>query len=169
MADISKTMQDAFNEQIKNEIYSGYMYLSMSAWFETQSLPGFAHWMKVQYVEELNHANKMFDYVTDRNGAVTLQMIPQPPTEFTSALAIFQATLEHEQKVTALIQHLCSLADQENDYTSQQFLTWFTNEQIEEEKNATLMRDRLKAIGAMAGMLVMLDGHFDDRKASLSV
>lgn len=169
MADISKTMQDAFNEQIKNEMYSGYMYLSMSAWFEDKNLPGFAQWMKAQYVEELNHAMKMFEYVVDRNGVVTLKVIDQPPSAFASPLAIFQATLEHEQKVTALINGLYAQAVKENDYTSQQFLNWFTNEQIEEEKNATLIVEQLKSIGTMAGMLVMFDGHFDDRKATLSV
>jgi ferritin len=169
MANISKTMQDAFCEQIKNEIYSAYMYLSMSAWFEAQDLPGFAHWMKAQFIEEETHALKMMEYVVDRDGEVTLMAIPQPPTTWTSAVEVYQKVLEHEQLVTSLIHKLYAAADKENDYTSQTFLQWFINEQVEEEKNADLIVEQLKSIGNMRGLLVMFDGHMTERKASLSV
>jgi ferritin len=169
MATISKTMQDAFCEQIKNEMYSAYMYLSMSAWFEAQDLPGFAHWMKAQFIEEENHALKQMEFVLDRDGAVTLLSIDQPPTTFASALDIFEKVLAHEQHVTALINKLYAAALAEKDTASQVFLQWFISEQVEEEKSADQIVEQLKAIGTMRGLLVMFDGHMDERKASLSV
>jgi ferritin len=162
-------MQDAFGEQIKHEMYSAYLYLSMSAWFEDQDLPGFAHWMKAQFIEEQTHALKMFDYVADRDGIVTLQAIAQPPSTWASALEVFQKVLEHEKHVTQLITNLFALSVKEGDFTSQQFLNWFLNEQVEEEKNADLIVARLESIGNMKGLLVMFDGHMEERKASLSV
>ncbi len=169
MATISKTMQDAFNEQIKNEMYSAYLYLSMSAWFEEQDLPGFAHWMRAQFIEEETHALKMFEFVVDRDGSVNLLPIPQPTWTFESAVDVFQKTLAHEQVVTSLIHKLYATAEAEKDYTSMMFLKWFIDEQVEEEKNADLLVERLKAIGQMRGLLVMLDGHMEERKATLSV
>jgi len=169
MAAISKTMQDAFNEQIKNEVYSAHLYLAMSAWFEAKELPGFAKWMRAQYIEELTHANKMFDYVVDRDGLVTVPAIAQPPAEFASALDIYEKTLEHERHVTELINNLYRKAAAENDYESMTYLQWFLNEQVEEEKNALHIVEQLKAIGNMQGLLIMLDGHMDKRSASLSV
>ena len=169
MAVISKTMQDAFCEQIKNEMYSAYMYLSMSAWFEAQDLPGFAHWMKAQFIEEETHALKQLEFVVDRDGVVTLLPIDQPPATFASALDVFEKVLAHEQHVTALINKLYAAAVAEQDTASQVFLQWFINEQVEEEKNADLIVEQLKAIGAMRGLLIMFDGHMDERKASLSV
>jgi ferritin len=169
MAVISKTMQDAFCQQIKNEMYSAYLYLSMSAWFEAQDLPGFAHWMKAQFIEEEIHALKMTEFVLDRDGAVTLLPIDQPPSTFASALDVFEKTLAHEQTVTALINDLYATAIKENDTASQVLLHWFINEQVEEEKNADLIMEQLKAVGTMRGLLIMLDGHMDERKASLSV
>lgn len=169
MATISKTMQDAFNEQIKNEVYSAHLYLAMSAWFEAKDLPGFAKWMRAQYVEELTHANKLFDFVVDRDGVVTVPAIAQPTADFASALDVFQKTLEHERRVTALINDLYSKAAQENDYASMSFLKWFIDEQVEEEKNAQQIVARLEAVGNMPGLLVMLDGHMEKRSASLSV
>jgi ferritin len=162
-------MQDAVNEQIKNEMYSAYLYLSMSMWFEAQNLPGFAKWMRAQYIEEQTHALKFMDFVVDRDGVVTLQTIAQPPATFASALDVFEKTLEHERRVTALIHNLYDLATKENDYASMSFFKWFIDEQVEEEASATLMVERLKSVGNMAGMLVMFDGHFTDRKATLSV
>ncbi len=169
MANIGKNMQDTFNEQIKNEMYSAYMYLSMSMWFEAKDLPGFAHWMRAQYIEEQTHALKLMDFVVDRDGVVTLLPIPQPPLTFTSALNVFEATLAHEQKVTEMINHVYAVAIEDKDTASQVFLQWFITEQVEEEKNADLIIEQLKAIGSMRGLLIMLDGHMDERKASPSV
>ncbi len=160
---LGKKLQDALNEQIKNELYSGYLYLAMSAYFETNNLPGFAHWMRVQAGEEQEHALKFFDFIVDRGGRVVLHAIDQPPVEFHSPLAVFEATLEHEQKVTGLINKLYELAVAENDYPAQVMLQWFINEQVEEEKNATQIVETLKMIGDKGQALIMLDRELGQR------
>jgi ferritin len=154
---LSKVVQDALNQQIKDELYSSYLYLSMSAHCETINLPGFAHWMRLQSEEELSHAMKLFDYVNDRGGRVVLQGIDQPPAEFNAPLDIFQQVLEHEQKVTGLIHQLYALALKENDYPTQVELQWFITEQVEEEKSAGEIVEQLKVIGDHSTALLMLD------------
>lgn len=161
---ISKTMQDAFNEQIKNEFYSAYLYLAMSAYFESLSMPGSAKWMRAQFAEEQMHALKMFDFVNDRGGRVTLKAIDQPTFEWKSPLAAWENVLEHERKVTDLINKLYAQAVEEKDYAAQTFLAWFINEQVEEEKNATLMVERMKQVGTNAASLLLFDGHLTKRE-----
>ena len=163
MADISKTMQDAFNEQIKNEMYSAYIYLSMAAYFESKNLPGSAKWMRAQYAEENSHAMKMFDFVADRGGRVTLQALPQPPADFASPVDVWKTVWEHEQKVTAMIYKLAEQAAKEGDQASHAFLQWFVTEQVEEEKNAQLMYERFTQAGEHPSSLLLFDGHFTKR------
>lgn len=154
---LNKTVQDTINEQIKNELYSAYLYLSMSAYFEAQTLPGFAHWMRLQANEEVAHAMKFFEYVNDRGGRVLLKAIDQPPAEWKSSLEAFEQVLEHEKKVTALINHLYEVALKENDYATQVMLHWFITEQVEEEKHASEIVDELKRIEAHEHAVLLLD------------
>ncbi|UCC77102.1 MAG: ferritin [Anaerolineales bacterium] len=154
---LSKKLQDAINEQIKNELYSGYLYLAMSAYFEASNLPGFARWMRLQAAEEQEHALKFFDYVHDRGSRVTLKAIGQPPMDWDSPLAVFEDTLEHERKVTGLINKLYELALEGNDYPAQAMLQWFIEEQVEEEKNAEQIVATLKMVGEKGQALVMMD------------
>ena len=154
---ISQSVQNAINDQIKHEFFSSYLYLSMSAYFETLSLPGFASWMRVQSQEEHAHAMKFFDFVNDRDGTVELQAIDQPPGEFQSPLDVFEQALTHERKVTALIHRLYELALKESDYATQTLLQWFITEQVEEEKNATQIVEQLKMTGGEPSSLLLLD------------
>lgn len=160
---LGKTMQDALNEQINKELYSAYLYLSMSAYFESLNLPGSAKWMRAQHDEEHLHANKFFDYVNDRDGRVQLKAIAQPQVEWASPVAAWEGVLEHEQKVTQSIHDLYALAVKENDYATQSLLKWFIDEQVEEEKNATLMVERFRQAGSNAASLLLFDGHFTKR------
>ena len=162
---LNKTIQDAINEQIKNELYSAYLYLSMSAYCESINLAGCAHWMRMQEQEERIHAIKLFDFVNERGGRVVLQAIDQPPAEFQSPLDVFEKTLEHEQKVTAMINDLYALAVQEKDYASQIFLQWFVTEQVEEEDNASKIIETLEMIGDSRQGLLMLDRELGGRAA----
>jgi ferritin len=162
---LSKPMQDAINEQIKNEMYSGYLYLSMAAHFESTNLPGFAHWMKIQATEEVKHAMKFFEYIVERGGKVTLKAIDQPPADFKAPIEIFKQAYKHEQKVTATIHKLYELALKENDYPSQVMLQWFIKEQVEEEKNAEGIVEQLKMAGDSSAALLMADRQFAARKA----
>jgi ferritin len=154
---LSKKLQDAINEQIKNELYSGYLYLAMSAYFEASNLPGFARWMRLQAAEEQEHALKFFDYVHDRGSRVTLKAMDQPPMDWDSPLAVFEDTLQHERKVTGLINKLYELALEGNDYPAQAMLQWFIEEQVEEEKNAEQIVATLKMVGEKGQALVMMD------------
>ena len=150
-------VQNAINEQINQELYSAYVYLSMVGYFESSSLPGFAHWMRMQSREEVGHAMRLFDYLLDRGGRAALQAIDKPPADFSSPLEAIQQTLEHEQRVTSLIEGLYEVALKENDYATQAQLQWFVTEQVEEEKNAGMILDQLKMVGENRTAMLMLD------------
>lgn len=160
---ISDKMVDAINTQIKNELFSGYLYLSMAAWFEDQNLPGMAKWMYAQASEEQEHAMKFFHYLVERGARVELHAIDQPQTEFVSALNVFELSLEHEKKVTGMINDLYDLAQQEKDYPSQVLLQWYIEEQVEEEDNVGSAVDMLRMADGKSWQLLMLDGKFGAR------
>ena len=154
---LSKKMLDAINEQICKELYSEYFYLSMSSWCDSNDLPGMAAFMKLKSVEERAHAMKLYDYVHDRDGKVTLLAISQPPSEFKSFLDIFENQLKHEKYVTKSIHKLYDLSLQEKDYPSQIMLQWFIEEQVEEEKEAKDIIQQCKMVGDNPSALFMLD------------
>lgn len=153
---LSKTVENAINEQIKGELYSAYLYLSMSAYCESINFKGFAHWLRLQSQEELSHAMKLFDHINDRQGRVILLSIEQPPSEFKSLVDIFDQILK--RKVTEMIHRLYKLAVKENDYSTQVALHWFIEEQVEEERTTTEILEQLKMAGDQKGALLMLDG-----------
>ncbi len=155
---LSKNLLDEMNNQIKLELYSAYLYLSMAAHFESSNWGGFASWMKKQAGEEQSHAMKFFEYIHDRGGKVTLQGIDQPPTSFGKPSEIFAEVLKHEQSVTARINLLYGIAVKDNDYASQEFLNWFVKEQVEEEKNATQILEWLKLAGDSVNALFQING-----------
>ncbi|HEY9076491.1 MAG TPA: ferritin [Anaerolineaceae bacterium] len=154
---MNKNLVAEINKQIQYELASGYLYLSMAAHFESANLGGFAHWMKIQAKEEQEHALKFFEYLIDRGEKVVLQAIEQPPAEFGTPLSVFEQALEHEKGVTARIYKLYKLAQDDGDYASQSFLTWYVNEQVEEEKNASQIVEWLKMAGSSTNALFMLD------------
>jgi ferritin len=154
---LSKKMEGAINKQINAEIYSSYLYLSMAAASESMGLQGFANWFKVQAQEELVHAMKFFAYVCGRGGRVTLGAIEAPPTRWKSPLAVFEATLAHEQKVTGLINKLVALARQEPDPATENALQWFVAEQVEEEGSADKIRQKIKLVGGQGDALFLID------------
>lgn len=154
---LNKKIEDAINAQINAEMWSAYLYLSMSAWCAKTGRPGMANWFEIQFREEQDHARIFFNYVLQRDGEVKLQPIEAVPQEWESPLDVFESTLAHEQKVTALINNLFALTTAENDYASQSMLKWFIDEQVEEEENAQNMIDNLRMIGDNGYGLFMLD------------
>jgi len=160
---LSRTLQDAVNQQIKNELFSAYLYLAMSAHFEAQALPGFAKWMRLQAKEEVKHAMKLFDFVNDRGGRVTLEAIEKPPVEFKGCADVMAQVLEHEKKVTGMIHSLYAQALKENDYPAQVMLHWFIGEQVEEEKTAADILAELKMVGDSPAGIVMVDRELGKR------
>ena len=154
---LSEKMQDAINGQLNAELYSSYLYLSMNAYFKSINLDGFANWMYNQVQEELTHAMKFYDFINQRGGRVNLVQIEAPTTQWNSPLAVFEATLEHEQKVTGLINELVELALAEHDHATNIFLQWFVSEQVEEEESVTGVLEQLKLMGEAKGGLFMID------------
>ena len=143
---LSKLLEKELNEQINFEFWSSQLYLSMSAHFADQGLQGFAHWMYVQYQEELTHAIKFFNYVIERGGKVQIKPIAEVQTVWQSPLDVMVDTLGHEQKVTERINHLADSAIAEKDHATQSMLRWFIDEQVEEEANVKAIVDTLKLV-----------------------
>ena len=163
---LSPIVKESFNNQINAELYSEYLYLSMSAYFESKSLKGMANWMKIQAGEEHLHAMKFFTFIHDRNSRVTLQKIDAPPTEWESPLAAFEEAYKHELKVSGLINNLANISLEEKDHMANHFLQWFINEQVEEEANALAIVDQLKLIGDHGVALYLLDQQLGSRVAA---
>ena len=160
---LNPKMQQALNDQIKWELYSGYLYLSMSAFFAAINLEGFANWMRVQAQEELSHAVRFYDFVIERHRKVILQAVEAPPSKWASPLAAFEKTLEHELVVTSRINELADLALKTKDHATHIFLQWFVTEQVEEEANADRIIQQLKLIGKESSGLFMLDRELGQR------
>lgn len=154
---ISQKVQDAINAQINAEFWSAYLYLSMAQYFHSTGRSGIAKWFDVQFKEEQDHAQILINYLNSRDGRVMLQPIEAVPTEWKSELDAFEATLEHEQKVTAMINNLYYIAETERDYATRGRLDWFVSEQVEEEETARGIIDRLKLIGDNGLAMYTLD------------
>lgn len=161
---LSDKMLKALNDQIALEFSSSYLYLAMAAQFDHQDLPGFAKWLKVQAKEESDHGMKLFEYVTARNGRVTLAAIAGPQADFGSPAETFKTVLEHERKVSASIHRLYELALAEKDFATVSKLQWFVNEQVEEENTAETILKQVEAYDGKAHLLLMLDRHMGSRE-----
>ncbi len=160
---LSAKLEATLNDQLNSELYSAHLYLSMAAYFESENLRGFAHWMRVQYQEETSHAMRIFDYINDRGGRVVVQAVSQPPAEFESVQAVMEKTLEHEREVTAMIEDLYREAQAERDYATHVLLEWFIEEQVEEEKSAVEIVENLRLIGGDGTGLLILDARLAER------
>ena len=160
---ISTKMTGAINDQIKAELESAYLYLSMSAYFEDKNLKGMAHWMKVQANEEVEHAEKFMEYLYERGARVVLEALAKQATDFPAPLDVFKTVLKHEQHVTDRINKLMSLAKEEKDYASEAMLTWFINEQVEEEASADEIVRKLELVGDSGNSTYLLDKELAQR------
>ncbi len=160
---LSEKMEKAFNEQLKWEFYSAYLYLSMAAYFDSVNLPGFSKWMKAQAIEESMHAMKFYNFINERGGRVMLQSIDQPPTEWESPLAVMEFALAHEREVTKKINNLMELAQAEKDHASQIFLQWFVTEQVEEEDSFGNIVAQMRLVKDSPEALFMIDRELASR------
>lgn len=163
---LSKEIQDALNDQIRNEYFSSYTYLSMAAYCESINMQGFASWMRLQSQEELGHAMRLFDYILNRDARVELQSIGKPQNKFKSLKEMFQIVLDHEREVTAMINNLYEQAISENDHATTVELQWFIQEQVEEEKTAQEILDKLKLAGDSGSALLILDTQLSQRSTA---
>ncbi|MDP1675713.1 MAG: ferritin [Bacteroidota bacterium] len=154
---LEKNVLKAMNEQVNKELFSSYLYLSMSAYCESEGFPGCAKWLKVQSEEENDHGMKIYHFIHERGGRVELEAIDKPKTDFKNLSQLFAQVLEHEQKISASITALYETAIKANDYPTQIMLQWFITEQVEEEKNAHEIVDLLKKVGDSPVSLMMFD------------
>ena len=161
---IDKKMEDALNDQIKFEMDSAHIYLSMAAYFHDKSLDGMAQWMKVQAKEELGHAMRIFEHINERGGRVELKAIDQPQKDWKCALDAFEAAYSHERFVTGKINDLVKLAADLSDNAASVFLQWFVTEQVEEEDSTSKVVETLKLIGDSSAGLVVFDAQLGSRE-----
>ena len=156
-------VEKKINEQINAELYSAYLYLSMSAYCESLNLSGFANWMYVQFQEENSHAMKFYRYLNERGGRVELSAIEKPPASWGNVIEVFREVYAHEVKVTGLINELVDLAIQEKDHATVNMLQWYVDEQVEEEANASDLVAQLEMIEGKGSALLMLDRELKQR------
>ncbi len=160
---IKQKVLDAINDQIQAEFQSAYIYLAISGWCETENYPGMAHWMRMQWEEEIEHAMKFYNHIIRRDGEVELKELEKPDVDIDSPIDAFEQALEHEQYITKRIHEMYDLAREENDYPLQTLLNWFIDEQVEEEDAVNEILDRLKLIDGDGGGLYMLDQELAQR------
>lgn len=161
---INEKVLKALNEQVGKEIFSSYLYLSMASYFDSIDLLGFGKWMKVQAREELGHAMKIYEFIYERGGRVELPAIEKPQSNWESPLKAFEAAYNHERFITESINKIYSLAKEENDYATQEFLNWFVKEQVEEEAQTELILKKLQKLQDSPTALYMLDKEAGSRE-----
>ena len=145
------------NEQITKELYSAYLYLDFSIYYEAQGLDGFANWYMIQAQEERDHAMLFYQYLQNENQKVTLDAIAKPDKTFTCHMDVLKAGLEHEEYVTSLINDIYAAAYEVKDFRTMQFLDWFVKEQGEEETNANDLITKMELFGSDPKSLYMLN------------
>lgn len=160
---LSEKLQGVINEQIGKEFYSAYLYLAMAAWFEENSLKGFAKWMRVQSQEESCHGMIFYNFLLDAGGSAKLPAVAQPDADFKSPLDIFERGLKHEGLVTASINNIVDIAIEEHNHAAHSFLNWFVDEQVEEESNFDTLRGKLKLIEKGGDGLFTIDNELATR------
>ncbi|MEO0079086.1 MAG: ferritin [candidate division WOR-3 bacterium] len=160
---IPKEIEDKFNEQIKHELESAYLYLAMAAYFESANLPGMARWMRAQVQEELTHAMRFYKHILERGGQVVLQPLAILGKSWDSPRQAFEAAYQHEQFITGKINELVKLAQSEGDYPAYSLLQWFVDEQVEEENSTSKIAQDLKLIGDEGRGILMLDRELGQR------
>lgn len=157
-------IESAFNDQIRAELQSAYLYLAMAADCEKQSLPGCASWLRAQWEEEIAHAMRFYNFIIDRDGTVQLKALDAPKVSFGSPLGVFEQALENERQVTASINNLYQLVQKEGDFASQPLLDWFVTEQVEEEATVGQIVDDLRRVGDQGEGLYLLDRELGRRR-----
>lgn len=160
---INEKLEKVINQQINAEMYSAYLYLSMSAYLESINLPGFASWMRVQFEEEQFHALRFFTFLNERGGRVELEAIEKPQFVWNNVIEVFEHTLEHERHVTSLLNNIADIAETEKDRPTRNLMVWFIDEQVEEESSAEKIINELKLINGEGHGMLMLDRELGTR------
>jgi ferritin len=160
---LKEKMEKALNDQINEELFSAYLYQSMSAFCESKNMEGFSNWTAIQAKEEMTHAMKLYKFVLERGGEIVLQSIKAPKVKWESVEKMVEEILEHEQHITQCIDNLIEVAREERDNSAQNMLQWFVDEQVEEEANVDAILQKLKLIDGNGAGLFMLDNELKQR------
>ncbi|MGY4707191.1 ferritin [Candidatus Bipolaricaulota sp. J31] len=160
---IGKKVEEVLNDQIREELFSAYLYLSMAAYFHAEALDGMARWMRLQAKEELEHAMRIFDHLVERGGRVRLQALPEPALQWDSPLSAFVAAYEHERYITGRIDELVAIAREEKDNAAEVMLQWFVAEQVEEEDQTRKVVELLERVGESGRGILMVDQRLGSR------
>ena len=161
---MNKKVYKVFNEQVQAELYSAYMYLAMSVHLEDENFKGMAHWMRLQYEEEREHAFRLMKFMQERGVKPELLQIDMPPAEYGTPLEVFSKALEHEKYVTSRIHEMYEVAMKEKDYAAMSLLLWFIDEQVEEEDQTREIVDKLMMVGDNMNGLFVIDSQLGSRK-----
>ncbi len=154
---ISNVILDALNKQIKLEGDSSQLYLAMASWAEVKGLEGTANFLYSHADEERTHMLKLIKFINERGGKAHVPQIAEPEQSFGSLKDVFKAILKHEIFVSESINEIVGLTLDERDYTTHNFLQWYVSEQIEEERLARNVLDKLEMIGEDKGGLYLFD------------
>lgn len=160
---VPKRIEEAFSEQVKYELESAYIYLSMAAYFDAEGFAGMGQWMRAQVQEEVTHAMRFYKHIVERGGRVRFHPLAIPPQEWKSPLAAFEAAYEHEKFITGKIDGLVKLAQAESDHASRTLLQWFVDEQVEEEASTSKVVQDLRLVGNDGRGMLMLDRELGTR------
>lgn len=160
---VSEQINSIINEQINKEFFSGYLYLSMSAYLKELGLFGFSSWMKIQAKEEVQHGLKLLDYLLDRNSFITLRQIPTPEFEYNGILSVFERIYEHELSITNSVIQISKIAEDECDRKTLAFIEWFIEEQVQEEQTVRDIIKRIKLFGEDCTSLYLMDSELGQR------
>jgi len=154
---LTKKLEKALNEQMEMESYASFLYLSMASWFDSEGMEGCTQFMFRQSEEEKDHMLRIYHYILEMDGKAIISGVKRPPSKFKSAIDVFNAVYEHEQKVTKSINNLVSLSNKESDHTTFNFLQWYVAEQMEEEALMRTILDRINLIGEGPQSLYYID------------
>ncbi|NOZ46976.1 MAG: ferritin [Chlorobi bacterium] len=158
---ISKKVEDRLNKQIELEGYSSQLYLSMASWAEKSGYNSTAKFLYAHAEEERLHMLKLFSYINDRGGHAIVPEIKMPPSEFDSVYDVFKQIYGHEVMISGSINDLVGVCVDERDFTTQNFLQWYVNEQIEEENLARNILDKLELLGDDKARLFLFERDLD--------
>ncbi len=160
---LSKNIELGLNNQMSNEFCAEYAYLAMASYFHYHDLDGIANYFHVQSSEERTHAMRIYNFILNKLGKITLKTIEAPVLDFKSPIEVFEQALAHEEAVTKSINHLMDIAIKENDHAVNSFLRWYVDEQVEEEALANKSLNRIKMVGGKGEGLLILDQEFGKR------
>ena len=144
---LPKKVEEILNVQVEKEDYSSQLYLAMASWAENKGMEGVAGWLYAQSEEERLHMLKLVKYINERDGVAIIQGMETPPSDFKDVFSMFDQVLEHEKYISASINEIVAVCIAESDFTTQNWIQWFVNEQIEEEASVRAIIDKLNLVG----------------------